>query len=218
MVDLPTLSSFPPNPIHDRDVNAGINSTWQVLNELASAAGPYCKKYFIPGNHEQRMFRYIVKHSPELFNLQRAQETSKVLSIEYLLRLDELGYEFVAGEFNDWPDAKLQIAPDLYVKHGWFSRRGSGNTARAAIEELGASLILGHIHKGAKVYVTKPLQGKTYEGIETPTMCQIEGGLGFAVEPNWQNGFVVVRVFENGDYCADPIRFANGKLLYNTLI
>lgn len=217
IIDLPTLSSFTPNPKHDTSVNEGIDSAGKVLKELASVAGSECKKYLLPGNHEQRLETYTLKRCPEFYGIHRAGETESLLSIPYLLNLERLGYEFIVGQYNDWPDGTLKVTDKLYIKHGWTSKAGSGNTVRAAMETLGVSLVLGHIHRGGKVYSTKQLTGQILEGVECPTMCNIVGGLAYATEPDWQNGITIIRVEEDGTFCIDPIIFKNGRLIYNNL-
>lgn len=217
MIDFPKLSRFDPNPLHDTNVNTGLNATYQVLRDMAEAAGPQCKKYFMPGNHEQRLLKYLAKQASEIYDIKRAETTENILSLPYLLRMDELGYEYIRDAIGEWPLGKLKIAEGLYAKHGWFARNGSGATARAAVEKLGVSLILGHVHRMAKVHVTYPLADRELVGVEGGTMCDLEGGLGFAVEPDWQQGIVAVNVYEDGSYIVDPIEYRDGSFRYMSL-
>lgn len=218
IIDLPTLSTYPPNPRHDKEVNVGIDTTYQVLRELAEAAGEHCQKYMIPGNHEQRLYKYLNRNASEIRDIRRAGEDKSVLSLEYLLRLDELNYKWISGQYSDWPEATLWVTPDLAIKHGWFSKSGSGNTVRSAVKESGVSLVLGHIHRAAKYYVYEYLAKRRLYGIEGGTMCDIEGGLAYATSPDWQTAIVAIRVFKNGDHFADPVEFLNGRFLCNSLL
>lgn len=45
-------------------------------------------------------------------------------------------------------------------------------------------------------------------------MARIEGGLGYAVSPDWQQGFLDLTVWPDGTHTARPVPFVGGRLLY----
>lgn len=44
-------------------------------------------------------------------------------------------------------------------------------------------------------------------------MAKIAGGLGYAVAPDWQQGFLEVRCWPDGAATATPIPYVSGRLL-----
>jgi hypothetical protein len=218
-MDFPTISRYDPNPYHDTHVNAGIQSFYDVVRMVREVGPKYMLIDITEGNHDIRLRKYLVKHASALYDIKRANETQNILDVRHLCRLDELDARWEQGDVGGpgWPTSSLKVTDELYIKHGWFARRGSGATARAAMENLGVGLIVGHTHRLCVEYVSKPMTGKVYVGAESGTMCQVEGGLGHAVEPDWQNGALAVRVYSNGQCSIEPLRFVDGKFLYSGL-
>jgi len=205
--DFPEVSSYDSNLRMDSHVNRSIDAGYAVLRDYRSSLPLGTSCHILFGNHEQRLVKYISRHASALYGIHRGGTSDDVLSLPYLARLDELGYQFHTGHWNDWPAATIEITPGLIVKHGWGVRAGSGATARAALEKLGVSIILGHIHRLARVHVTKEMSSTRLVGIEGGTLCQVKDGLGYDVSPDWQNGFTAVKVFSDGTFSADIIEY-----------
>jgi hypothetical protein len=45
-------------------------------------------------------------------------------------------------------------------------------------------------------------------------MCRIEGGLGYAVAPDWMNGFATAHVWPDGTFKIELATYVNGVLYY----
>ena len=136
--------------------------------EWADAAGE-ALRWFIPGNHEDRLRKYVWRH-PELFGL-------KALSLPKLLELDELGIGYDDSD-------ELIIDDSLVIKHGSMVRSHSAMTARAELENErhAMSVITGHTHRGGSFYAMTrggPVTGSRKASAcapWSPTTCAIPTG------------------------------------------
>ena len=159
---------------------------------------------YLDGNHEQRFPNYILKNAPELYGS---------LSLPDLLHLPNYGIQWVLG---GWPQSQLQLTHKLTATHGWIVRKSSGASALATLEHLSRSVIVGHTHRMGMVFRTQHgprNKVSIHTGVEIGTMCTISGGLGYAVEPNWQNGFCTLTIYRDGTFSTPRlISYSNGRL------
>jgi predicted phosphodiesterase len=145
----------------------------------------------IPGNHDIRPKVYLGKYAPALA---------------------ESG-AFDLGSLLDFSNYEVSTLPDFYpVARGWVimhghlggvsSSRIAGNTALNAAARLGASVVMGHIHRLAVSHHTTGFNGKVTTlrtGVESGHLMDIrkadylDGGVA-----NWQLGFVILHI--SGQY------------------
>ncbi|CAB4183435.1 hypothetical protein UFOVP1084_63, partial [uncultured Caudovirales phage] len=96
--------------------------------------------------------------------------------------------------------AQMNINSKLVVRHGWLT---GANAPAKSLQGVDFSLIVGHTHKQS---ITKRLihdhEGRVREqvAVETGCLCRLEGGLGYAVDPNWAQGFAVATTWEDGGF------------------
>jgi hypothetical protein len=181
-------------------VNASPETTWKALL----------------GNHEERLYTQVLTKIPELYKLHRAdngQELERILSYEYLMRFDELGIELIEPD-GKYTHAQDIISPELAARHGHLAGK---NAASKSIERLDHSLVFGHTH--AKSVTAKTLYdidrvNRTIHSIENPAMCLIQGGLGYAVDPNWSNGFTTFHVWDDGKFSFEQAIYDDGELFW----
>lgn len=222
LIDLPSVSKYRPNVhmVKDRQHAAqeGVDQSYEVLRDYVQASpSPYRK--LIPGNHEERLQNSIIERLPELYDIKRAGaiDLYSVLSVPYLLRLDELGFDWVtAPNGAEWPDAQLILSDKLAVRHGWIAAAKSGVTALKTLDHLGYSVIVGHTHRQGQVYQTKHEIGgtiRTNVALEAGTLAE-PYGLGYTIAPDWQQGFATVRVFSDGTFHASLATYVNGVLIW----
>jgi hypothetical protein len=215
IIDFPSVSRFPRNPYHDADVQKSLDAAYGVISDLRDAC-PDAEMVFLPGNHEERLQRYVIANAGELHGVHRVGEITPVLTIQHLLRLEELGVRWVADEFGEWPQSRIMLCPKFAAGHGWIVRRGAGNSVRAIIDKLGYSFIMGHVHTGAIIWRTTHAADGSHAmhcGVENGTMCQIRGGQGFASVPDWANLFHEIEVRADGSYLPPrQITYQDGRL------
>jgi len=224
VIDLPGLSRHDPkaHELEDR-VNRALKVTRGVLREYARASGAG-DLHVIPGNHEQRFQKFVIKNSQQLFDIDDPHGASayKLLSLPYLLDLEMMGYKWASDPvyMEDWPYGHVTITPYLAVYHGWLARKNSGATALATLDHLGHSVIVGHTHRQAEVFHTYHQIGgelRTLAGVEAGTLALARGGLGYAVAPNWQPGFATAWLWPDGMFDVGLAKFVNGALLWDGL-
>lgn len=221
-IDLPSLSHYRRNPYMvggDRAaaLQLGLDTTYGLFRDNMQAAGETCTyRKYLPGNHEQRLMNYLLDNAEALFGVRRAGGGEPVVTLEYLLRLDELGVDFVRHPNGEWPNASLALTDNLAARHGWLVRQNSAATAHATLRHLGHSVIVGHTHrKGTAFWTQTEISGLTrvHVGVEAGTMALPE--LGYAPAPDWQQGFVVVRIFpDNQQFSITHANYVNNTLIW----
>lgn len=223
LCDFPELSRHRHKPEWKADTQDCIDSGYTILRDyIQSSLGT--KWSFIPGNHDERIRNSIIDYNRQLFNLQRAHDEGQsdaersVWSLHNLLRMEELGIEYT-DPGGTYSNAQCVISPKIAARHGWLARPKSGATAHSTLDLLGHSIIVGHTHRRGFVYQTKhEIAGDTRDlvAIEAGCMCRVDKptGLGYAIAPDWQNGFVTITVWPDGSFHAEPAVYVNQKLLW----
>ena len=218
-IDLPDISRHPSNPERDVTSQECIDAGYGILRDYREAnEATYWKK--LAGNHDERLRRIIADKIEKIYGLRRAAVPGEALEtplmdIGHLLRLDELGIEYVRPN-GDYEHTQLKLSAHLAARHGWIARKGSGTSALATLEHLGFSVVVGHTHRQSLVHkTTHDIDGRptTLAACETGCMCHIDG-LGYAVAPDWQNGFATAEVWPDGTFKLDLATFVEGTLYY----
>ena len=220
LLDYDAVSRHRANPGWAATLQECIDSGYRVLRDYLDAA-PQARCTLIAGNHEDRLRDAVLDNLRAAFGVTRAkyepdEKDHAVLSSPHLLRLDELGIDFVGGQ-SEYQHYRHKLSDTLAVRHGYLSKTGAGASAVATIRQLRHSCVIGHCHRLAVVHLTEhDIDGKTRTimGAESGTMARIEGGLGYAVSPDWQQGFLDLTVWPDGSHTARPVPFVAGRLLY----
>lgn len=212
--DLGRLSKWAkPGTRWDTDVQEDLNILHRVLAERLGAVGR--ERWYLQGNHEWRLTKELRAKLHALLGLHRAQTDGEpaVLSVEHLARLGDLGFTVISDDRGDYPYGTLQLTPDLTISHGWVVRRGAGASARATVEHLEGSIIVGHTHRLSVSHLTRWADEteKVYTLGETGTMCDLEG-LGYTRFPDWQPGWLTVHLRADGSHHVEAAVWRNGTL------
>jgi hypothetical protein len=216
LVDLPDISRHRDNPEWHTPVQIGLDTGYSLLMDERRACEDMLM-YQMPGNHCLRIRNEVLNRAERLYGIRRAEipgvESSEysVLDIPYLLRLDELGIEWVDPE-GDYEHAQFKLGPHVAVRHGLNTGK---NAALKSVDRLTHSLIVGHTHAQShqkKVIYDVDRNRRTISAVETGTRTKIDGGLGFAVDPNWVNGGVAVTLWDDGSHNIDLLEW-NGSYL-----
>lgn len=142
---------------------------------------PNKKIYFIPGNHEYRMERYLRIKAPELLDVEE-------FKLDVLLRVREFNVEYI-------PYGSKVYFGKLLVEHG-DKMRGSGgvNPARTLSLKIKRHAICGHFHRTTEC-ISKVYDGHSIATYSTGCLCELEPKYMPINEHN--HGFAIVKV--NGD-------------------
>ncbi len=150
-------------------------------------AAPDSVMYFVEGNHEQRLNKWLCRH-PEMVGLD-------ALKLSNLLQLPERGIEGVFKEIN--------LGGYLVVKHGRYVRKEPGWSAKAEMEheKFQISGVSGHTHRMGLHRATT--RSGIIEWHEGGCLCQTDPD--YIDRPNWQQGLVLVTIRKNAPPVFEPI-------------
>jgi hypothetical protein len=133
------------------------------------------KKYFLIGNHEDRLRRYILAQAPELEGL-------PALELQNLLDFKEFSIRLA---YNN----EVVVDGMLLIKHGEMIRKHSAYTAKAELEneKYGITIWTGHTHRmGSHWATTRRGPVAAYE-----CGCLCDQNPSYMSKPNWQLGLTV---------------------------
>lgn len=144
LLDLPAHGTFTQERAFQHTTQAAIDRAHRFLAEQ-KANSPKSKMVLMEGNHDSRLPKYILSNAAASFGLQRANlpDSWPIMSVPDLLRLDELGVEYVSG----YPNSHYWINDRLVCKHGPSKLRSAGSSAAASIDDERVSVVTGHIHR-----------------------------------------------------------------------
>ena len=185
-IDFYSVSSFDKNPKRLNKLQSEIDA-WKEIQKELTFVSPNADRYYLSGNHEDRLRRYLWRH-PEL-------ESLDVLKMESLLGFNALGVKTYTDEI---------AIGTLVIKHGQYVRKEAAYSARAELdaERYSVNTMTGHTHRGGTYYA------RTRSGIvradECFCLCSLDAD--YVKRPNWQHGIVVVTVIKEQPMI-EPILF-----------
>ena len=156
------------------------------------------------GNHDERLQKAVIANAKAAFGLRQAKtepESWPVMSIPHLLRLDDLGVEYVDG----YPSGIAWINDNLACIHG-HRVKSTGSTAAQVVDDERVSIIFGHIHRIEMQYRTRRVRAgaKTSFAACPGCLCRLDGsvpstkgsidafGRSVPTVENWQQGIAVI--------------------------
>lgn len=173
------------NPLEEMTMCQGF------LDSLRKAV-PNADIYYVIGNHENRLEKYVLTKAPELASLIEDVFTI-IKTSDYRVR----GCASVT--FND----------NFVCKHGTYIGNKSGLSAIKEMENSYMSGATGHVHRGIVYRARKA--GRKFVWIETGCLCSLNPE--YSILPNWCQGFATVE-FKNGKvYKAKFLEIEKGKIL-----
>jgi hypothetical protein len=220
ILDYDAVSRHRKNPQWKAEAQECTDGAYTLLRGYVQAS-PNTRWQLLSGNHEDRMRNAVIDNLAGIYGLTQGiapdeERGEAVLSVIHLLRLDELGIEWV-GSDGEYAHEQIKISPHLAARHGWIARKGSGASAVATLDALRYSVFIGHCHRQAMVaHTAYDIDGtpRNLVGVEIGTMARIRGGLGYAVNANWQQGFATARLWPDGFFSADLAKFVDGSLVW----
>ena len=150
------------------------------------------------GNHEFRLFRYLLVRAPELLNID-------VFDMTNFLELDRLGIVYVQ-------DKRPVMLGKLPCIHGHELPRGmstSVNPARTLYLRAKESCLQSHTHKHSSN--TEQTMSRHIIGTwSIAALCQLDPDWNPLMN-GWMHGFAEINVEENGDYEVENYKIINGR-------
>ncbi len=167
---------------------------WKVTQLGWVDAAPNAKHYFIMGNHEARLRKYLLKNASALVDLD-------ALKIQNLLEFDKFGIRMAKNN-----EIVVTVGNNkLVVKHGDIVRKFSAYTAKAELEKEMYQVwgISGHTHRGGSHYAT-PSRRSFVAWFEGFCLCDMTPP--YMKNPNWQQGLVLATVTKDVIH-VEPVPF-----------
>ena len=202
IVDFEALGKYPTKLEHRLTVMDDVAAARAMMARLRKAAGKDAKIYFVSGNHEQRLQKYLTSNAPEI-------EGS--LNLPEFLGLSDFDIHYV-GEYGtgvDWNG--------VFIYHGSRVSQHSGYTAKAEFYDAGTSLAHGHTQRLGAFYVTDRVG--VHGAFEGGAMCYVEPDKAppshrGPKQNNWQNGFLIGYAMD-GIWNIYPVSITNNKFIWN---
>ena len=202
-LDAYQLSRFDQRPDRRLELQNDIDACRGLLKKVRKSA-PGAVVYYLRGNHERRLQKYLWSKSPELSGL-RALELPRLLTLsDYDIRYVERGFTKYAGTL---------------VKHGTLVSNKAGYTASRELDRTGLSGISGHTHRLAQVY--RRTHAGYFTWAEAGCLCALDPGErmeGYGEDSlyDWAHG-LVVGAFESGGnrFEMRTLPIVNGLITYD---
>lgn len=214
VVHLGDLLDFAPFGTYEQEagfaltVQPALDRAHRYLAETQAAA-PRATQVLLEGNHDRRLQKAVVRNALAAFGIRRAEKPDEwpVLSVPYLLRLDELGVEYRGG----YPANLFWLNSNIACIHG-HKVRSAGSTAAAVVDDERVSVIFGHVHRIETKFKTRRVfQGhRSSLAASLGCLCRIDGavpsvkgstdvfGRPIPTAEDWQHGLGVVN-YQEGD-------------------
>lgn len=175
MIDFPSYSRFEQEVRFQQTTQMSIDLAHQHLAQQRAAA-PNAKIVVLEGNHDRRLQKSVTQYQMDLFKLRRANapESWPVLSLPFLLCLDELGVEYVPG----YPAGEYYVQDYIKCIHG--RRTGQrGTVAKRVVDDERVTTITGHTHRFEMVgKSTNTRQGKKDNfALTLGCLCKTDGSV-----------------------------------------
>jgi predicted phosphodiesterase len=224
-LDFAQFGTFEQEPGFALTVQPAIDRAHRFLAECKVAA-PNAHQVLLEGNHDRRLQKAIVRNAVAAFGITRANapEEWPVLSVPYLLRLDELGVEYVGG----YPAGIYWFNDRICAIHG-HKVRSAGSTAAAVVDDERISVIFGHVHRIEESQRTRRVRdGYRTSLAATPgCLCRIDGtvpstkgstdvrGQPIPTAENWQHGMAVLTYQEgDGKFEYERVTIHDGEVIF----
>jgi hypothetical protein len=223
-LDLASQGRFAQEAAFARTTQLAINHGHAWLAELRQAA-PNAEIILVEGNHDLRMQNFIEANALAAFGLKRANlpESWPVMSLPYLLRLDELDITYIDAypAATDWDN-------DLTRNIHGTKANSKGSTMSQYVHDLPhVNTWAGHTHRAEIVY--RSVLGARGEAVESYAanpgcLCRTDGavpsvngaiganGTTARVVEDWQNGLGVLYYNETESIPA-VYRIRNGECI-----
>lgn len=222
--DFGELGRFGPSANHfEGTLQPSLQRTHDMYAQF-TAASPKAERYIVDSNHVKRLGDFVIKNAYPLYNIKAAGEKYPALSYPSLLKLDEIGWNFIGGYGAAEYDHKGR--DDLAVIHGTFAVSNGSTAAKLAKANYGRNIVQGHKHSIESHYHTDR-RGRQFGAFVVGALCRRDGvvpSYHSAVDSfnqpvkhyeNWQNGIMYIKDYGEGRYQFEQIPIVDGVIYHN---
>jgi hypothetical protein len=206
LLDCYKLSRFSkdPNRIHglQDEIDMARRFLWQVRESFPSAD---C--WWLEGNHEDRLRKTIWDLPGGGAELARLTAFRRAMTWPAIMELDAIAWRFVEGHAQ----TRNPIIPKLITKHGTVVRKWSAMSGKGEWERYGKGGISGHTHRLGKFYHSDHNGAHLW----TESGCTCTTSPEYMVDPDWQQGCLVVTHTEDGErYAIEEVYVQDGRAVW----
>lgn len=189
------MSQHPKSNLDARRLGQDFAACNQGLDQLDAVLPPGCEKWFLEGNHEYRLKRWIANRSPEL--------AGGVKSVEEGLHLARRGWKWL-------PYGKLLKLGKANFTHGRFTNKYH---SEKHVSSYGDSVIYGDTH--THQVFTKTHGKKPHVGMSIGCLRTLDPEWLNDAPVGWVHGFAVVHLYPNGNFIPQFVPILNGRTVFN---
>lgn len=228
-LDLASQGRFAQEASFAQTTQESLNTGHKFLAAIRAVC-PDAEMVIVEGNHDKRMQNFIEANALAAFGLKRAglPDSWPVMSLPYLLRLDELNITYVDAypAATDWDNDNTRNI------HGTKANSRGSTTAQYVFELPHLNTWAGHTHRVEVTY--RSVTGSRGEAVESYSanpgcLCRVDGavpsvngaigadGSAAKVVENWQQGFGLAYYNETESWPA-VYRIRNGRALIDGIV
>lgn len=197
VIDFYAVSSFVKDPERALKLQEEIDEAKHIIDDICKVS-IRSKKFFIKGNHEGRLQKYLWSSAKELSGL-------RSLQLESLLDFKKHNISYIK-------DGKM-FYKGIIVKHGNVVRKFAGYTAKAEFEKNGMSGVSAHSHRLSQYRHAN--ESGDYVWVESGCLCKLDPEYLEGEVANWQQGFSIGYFKEHSKrFHLETVPIVRGKSMY----
>jgi len=227
-LDLPMYGTYEQEANFAHTAQLAINRGYRFLAEQRANGGADARIILLEGNHDKRLSRFVNTNAAAAYGIKVADmpDSWPVLSLQNLLRCDELGVEFIDG----YPAAAHWINKRLRAMHGDRANASGSTAAQYTNSNPNISTLFGHTHRMEQQSKTVFDRDQAIKSVafSPGCLCRVDGavpsvkggvdvkGQALTYFENWQQGVSVI-FFKDGDddsFHFDQVHIHKGKTMY----
>lgn len=160
---------------------------------------PKAEIVFKPGNHEDRMEKYLITNAAALLGVEDFE-------MHRLLDLDACNIAHIGSK-------QIVMAGKLAIIHGHELPKGltsSVNPARGLYLKLQETSMCGHFHQTSEHSEASGLKKRNTTCYSTGCLCDLSPE--FCIVNRWNHGCAFVDVFKDGTFRVENVKIIDGKV------
>jgi hypothetical protein len=227
-LDLPMYGKYEQEASFAHTAQMAVDRGHLFLAQQRAEAGKDARIILLEGNHDKRLQAFMTRNAAAAYGIRVANipDSWPVMSLQYLLRCDELGVEFIDG----YPAAAHWINKRLRAMHGDRANSSGSTAAQYTNSNPHISTLFGHTHRMEQQSKTIFDRDKAIKSVafSPGCLCRTDGavpsvksgldvsGQSLTYFENWQQGVSVI-FYKDGDddsFHFDQVHIHQGKTMY----
>lgn len=227
-LDLPMYGKYEQEAAFAWTAQMAVDRGHLFLAQQRAEAGEHARIILLEGNHDKRLNLFMMRNAAAAYGLRVANvpDSWPVMSLQNLLRCDELGVEFIDG----YPAAYHWINKRLRAIHGDRANSSGSTAAQYTNAHPNISTLYGHSHRMEQQSKTLFDRDQALKSVafSPGCLCRVDGavpsvksgldsdGKSLQYFENWQQGVSVIYYKDGYDdsFHFDQVHIHKGKTMY----